>query len=67
MTEEYIGWLEDWEPVIDMDQEIVRCKDCRRATIDQSDHDYREPLWCELFRTDVKLDGFCAWGSRRGE
>lgn len=46
---------------------IVRCRDCKRVTIDQGDHDYREPLWCGLFRTDVSLDGYCAWGKRREE
>jgi len=45
-------------------EEIVRCRDCKRVTIDQGDHDYREPLWCGLFRIDVSLDGFCAWGER---
>lgn len=46
-------------------EEIVRCRDCKRVTIDQGDHDYREPLWCGLFRMDVSLDGFCKWGKRR--
>lgn len=45
-------------------EEIVRCRDCERVTIDQGDHDYREPLRCGLFHTDVSLDGFCAWGAR---
>lgn len=46
---------------------VVRCKDCGRVTIDQGDHGYREPLWCGLFRMDVSLDGYCAWGERKGE
>lgn len=46
-------------------EEIVRCRDCKHATIDQSDHEYREPLWCGLFHMDVSLDGFCACGKRR--
>lgn len=45
--------------------EVVRCCDCERMTIDQGDHDYREPLWCGFFRMDVSLDGFCKWGKRR--
>lgn len=45
--------------------QVVRCRDCKRVTIDQGDHDYREPLWCGLFHIDVSLDGFCAWGERR--
>ena len=44
---------------------VVRCRDCKRVTIDQGDHDYREPLWCGLFHVDVSLDGYCAWGERR--
>ena len=43
-------------------ERIVRCRDCKRVTIDQGDHDYREPLWCGLFHIDVSLDGFCKWG-----
>ena len=43
----------------------VRCRECKRVTIDHSDHDYREPLWCGLFRTDVSLDGYCSWGERK--
>ena len=46
---------------------VVRCRECRRVTIDQGDHDYREPLWCGLFRMDVSLDGYCAWGERKEE
>ena len=46
-------------------ERIVRCRDCKRVTIDQGDHDYREPLWCGLFHIDVSLDGFCKWGERR--
>lgn len=46
-------------------EEIVRCRDCERVTIDQGDHDYREPLWCGFFHTDVSLDGFCAWGREK--
>ena len=45
----------------------VRCKECKRVTIDQGDHDYREPLWCDLFHPDVSLDGYCAWGKRKKE
>lgn len=46
-------------------EEIVRCRDCKYATADQSDHDFRELLWCNFHRMDVKPDGFCAWGERR--
>lgn len=44
-------------------EEIVRCKDCERFAVDQSDHDYRTGWWCKRWYTDmVKPDGFCAWG-----
>ena len=48
-------------------ERIVRCRDCKRVTIDQGDHDYREPLWCGLFHIDVSLDCFCKWGERKEE
>ncbi len=44
-------------------EEIVRCRDCKRFAVDQSDHDYRTGWWCKRWHTDmVKPDGFCAWG-----
>ena len=46
--------------------EVVRCRDCERFAVDQSDHDYRSGWWCHRWNTDmVKPDGFCAWGERR--
>ena len=34
MTEEYIGWLDDdWNQVLDQDQPIVRCADCKHVDI----------------------------------
>ena len=45
--------------------EIVRCRDCKRFSLDNSDHDYRSGWWCHRWNTDmVKPDGFCAWGER---
>ena len=47
-------------------EEIVRCRDCKRFSLDNSDHDYRSGWWCHRWDTDmVKPDGFCAWGERR--
>lgn len=44
-------------------EEIVRCRDCKRFSLDNSDHDYRSGWWCHRWNTDmVKPDGFCAWG-----
>lgn len=45
---------------------IVRCRDCERFAVDQSDHEYRSGWWCKRWDTDmVKPDGFCAWASRK--
>lgn len=44
---------------------IVRCKDCKQFHPDQTDHEYRDPWYCERWKTDrVDPDGFCAWGER---
>lgn len=48
-------------------ERIVRCCDCKYAEIDQSDHEYREPLWCDFHCMDVKPGNFCSWGKRRGD
>ena len=47
---------------------IVRCRDCKRFSLDNSDHDYRSGWWCHRWNTDmVKPDGYCAWGVRRAD
>ena len=44
-------------------EEVVRCRDCKWFSLDNSDHDYRSGWWCHRWNTDmVKPDGFCAWG-----
>ena len=46
--------------------DLVRCRDCERFAVDQSDHEYRSGWWCHRWNTDmVKPDGYCAWGKRR--
>ena len=46
--------------------QVARCRDCKRFSLDNSDHDYRSGWWCHRWNTDmVKPDGFCAWGERR--
>ena len=51
-----------WLPVR---EQVVRCRDCERFHVDNSDHDYRSGWWCERWDTDrVEPDGFCAWGRR---
>ena len=48
-------------------ESIVRCRDCKRFAVDQSEHEYRSGWWCHRWNTDmVKPDGYCAWGERRG-
>jgi hypothetical protein len=76
MTEEYVGWLEEWEPVIDMDQEIVRCRDCKFSRVHELQYGWPYYVWsCEAEwradqeggHPDVEPDGFCAWGERKVE
>lgn len=64
---EYIGYIDPWTDEERLsDDEIVRCMDCERFTVDKSDHEYRSGWWCTKWSTDiVKPDGFCAWGERR--
>jgi len=51
---------------VSLGERIVRCRDCKRFSLDNSDHDYRSGWWCHRWNTDmVKPDGFCAWGEKR--
>lgn len=59
------GWNVRIEWDFKQREEIVRCRDCKRFSLDNSDHDYRSGWWCHRWNTDmVKPDGFCAWGER---
>lgn len=70
---EYIIEIPDYVPPFDpfarattLGEEVVRCQDCKRFSLDNSDHDYRSGWWCHRWNTDmVKPNGFCAWGKRR--
>lgn len=63
---EYVVNRENVWPYGSQREEIVRCRDCKRFTVDKSDHDYRSGWWCHRWNTDmVKPDGFCSWGERR--
>ena len=44
---------------------VVRCRECKRSIIDQTAHEYREPMWCRRFNRDVKPDCYCSWGERK--
>lgn len=64
---EYVGYVDIWTDEERLsDEEIVRCRDCKRFAADQSDHEYRSGWWCHRWNTDmVKPDGYCSWGKRR--
>ena len=49
--------------------EIVRCRDCRWAKPDHSDHEYRGEYRCNMWIADVDGSGFCfrAWRKESGE
>ena len=65
MAEYVTVWVDDL-PDLKRGEEIVRCRDCERFAVDQSDHDYRTGWWCKRWYTDmVKPDGFCAWACRK--
>ena len=44
---------------------VVRCKDCRRASIGDARTDLGEPVMCRRVNWPVNPDGFCAWGKRK--
>jgi len=47
-------------------ERVVRCRDCKRFKLDDSDHDHRGRWWCKWWGTDsVNPNGFCAWGCRK--
>lgn len=63
---DYVLPFDPFASVAASGEEIVRCQDCKRFSLDNSDHDYRSGWWCHRWNTDmVKPDGFCAWGKRR--
>ena len=66
MGEEYIGWLDDeWNVVLDQNQPIVRCKDCR--FIDTKQCPIKRALLYDGLSESacVAPGGYCAWGERR--
>lgn len=64
---EYIGYLdEDHAPVVDMAQEVVRCRDCKHFFPYFTRNDPETPHFCELHGSDwVWPDGYCSGGERR--
>lgn len=66
MTEYVTVWCDHEPTKLHWGVPVVRCRDCKRFAVDQSDHDYRSGWWCHRWNTDmVEPDGFCAWGERR--
>lgn len=76
MSEEFVGWLDnEWNVVLDQSQPIVRCRDCKHATVSSLGH----VKYCEMFAlpdTDgygadpqvcLPLDFFCGYGELRGD
>lgn len=62
VVEEPSGRSASWR----VHERIVRCRDCKRFAVDQSDHEYRSGWWCKRWDTDmVEPDGFCAWAARK--
>ena len=64
---EYIGYLdEDHAPVVDMAQEIVRCRDCKHYDPnDEPSEVYPNSYWCDKLTVYMPPNGFCPWGKRR--
>ena len=78
MIEEYIGWLDDdWNTVLDLNQPIVRCKDCTFYTDELGLSEVKpEREYCERYshydgEWDVDVyhytepDDFCSFGKRK--
>ncbi len=76
MTNEYIVPLndtaQDWDEmfvaVIRKQEELIRCKDCRRRAI-WKHGSYKEgtkPVYrCVLMRTDIEPDDFCSHAEKK--
>lgn len=73
-----LGELYDWEfsneycPFCgrksDMPESIGRCRDCKWARPDQSDHDFRDPLVCTRVGAGVEPHDFCSrWLGKEDE
>lgn len=63
---EFVSWISGetmQSEYVDMNQEIVRCRDCKRCYACGSF------MFCEFRRPDepVNADGYCAWGVKRKE
>lgn len=59
---EYIGWVDnEYNIVLDHNQEIVRCCKCEHNSITDG-----TGIHCEIFKCFIgDLDFFCAWGEKR--
>lgn len=68
MSEYVTVWVDDL-PDLKRGEEIVRCRDCRWAKPDHSDHEHRGEYRCNMWIADVVAYGFCfrAWRKEGGE
>lgn len=85
MREEFVGWVEcedgidllrdtkfDWHVVLDHDQPIIRCRDCKwyyeaKGYHPNGNYDMRCCKYFDTYNDEVDPDGFCAWASPREE
>ena len=62
---EYIGWLDgEFNIVLDQEQEIVRCRDCKHYCKRLGNWGVCVPLGIVFADMD---DGFCKWAERRAD
>lgn len=62
---EYVGWIDDeYNIVLDHNQEIVRCRDCRHYHATYNGCDEFGDIWHDEY-AKVEPDGFCKWGERK--
>lgn len=58
-------YIYDWTPSKQhAKEEVVRCRDCKWCMA------YSKATYCDRFAHElptVELDGFCAWGKRKGD
>lgn len=52
---------------IDLTEEIVRCRDCKRCVRYETWNPEGEAFNCNHWGSDTEPDGFCKWGERRSE
>ena len=59
------GAMTQFPEYIDMNQEIVRCRDC--SWFCEGSEVYVTYDWCRNFDCETNEDGYCAWSERRAD